>query len=120
MGMHKGKDNAHIVEARARVLDAYAAVCRERDEWAQLKDAIGRDLGDALGRVQELTDEVEGYRKALEFYADPDTYFACGFAFDPPCGDFPTDFCEEHGADYTTRPLPGMRARAALSGEAHE
>jgi len=43
---------------------------------------------------------------ALEFYADPDTYFAIGFFPDPPCGEFIEDF-DEHKK-------PGARARKVL------
>jgi hypothetical protein len=44
--------------------------------------------------------------KALEFYADPDTYYAIGFFPDPPCGDFIEDFDELR--------KPGARARKVL------
>lgn len=47
---------------------------------------------------------------ALEFYADPHTYFAVAVITDPPCGDFGDDFSdtEELGSK------PGKRAREAL------
>ena len=45
--------------------------------------------------------------EALEFYANPDTYFAIGFFPDPPCGDFINDF-DETGK-------PGVLARKVLS-----
>lgn len=44
--------------------------------------------------------------EALQFYADPDTYFAIGFFPDPPCGDFIEDF------DDTGK--PGAMARKVL------
>jgi hypothetical protein len=62
-----------------------------------------------------MSDDYLVLREALGFYADPDTYFAIAFAFDNPCGDFADDFTEDHGGDYD-RPMPGKRARAALSG----
>ncbi len=46
--------------------------------------------------------------EALEFYADPDTYFAIGFLGDPPCGPFCEDFDDETGK-------PGALARKTLS-----
>ena len=52
-----------------------------------------------------------GLREALEFYADPDTYFAIGFFPDSPCGEFINDF-DEVEPDYFK---PGVKARAALS-----
>ena len=54
-----------------------------------------------LGIVSELRGEITGLRhdvlelqKALEFYADPATYFAIGILPDEPCGDFINDFSE--------------------------
>lgn len=57
-------------------------------------------------------EEMTKLRIALEFYADPDTYSAIGFAFDPPCGGFVDDFSAT-GYPYD-RPMPGQRARKAL------
>ncbi len=51
-------------------------------------------------------------RKALEFYADPETYFAIGFFPDPPNGEFMDDFSETE-LGYK----PGKRARIALGLE---
>jgi hypothetical protein len=46
----------------------------------------------------------------LEFYANPDTYFAIGFMADRPAGDFTEDFSEtELGLK------PGKRAREILA-----
>lgn len=47
---------------------------------------------------------------AVEFYADPDTYFAIGIFGDSPCGEFIEDVEEIDGAV-----RPGKRARAALA-----
>ena len=64
--------------------------------------------------IKERLTKVE-YRRldriidALEFYADWETYFAVGFSFDPPCGEFVKDFSSING---TMR--PGKRARKAL------
>ena len=44
--------------------------------------------------------------ETLQFYADPDTYFAIGFFPDNPCGDFINDF------DNTGK--PGAFARQTL------
>jgi hypothetical protein len=64
-------------------------------------------------RVMALEAEVERLRGVLEFYADPDTYFAFGFWADPPAGAFMDDFDEGH-LEYD-RAMPGKRARAALA-----
>ena len=50
---------------------------------------------------------------ALCHYADPESYHAVAFLFDRPCGDFASDFGNEHYSDYD-RPMPGKRARRAL------
>jgi hypothetical protein len=62
-------------------------------------------------RCGELERDAEKLATALEFYADPETYFAAAFMFDPPCGEFNTDFAydSEFG-----RPMPGKRARQTL------
>jgi hypothetical protein len=44
--------------------------------------------------------------RALQFYADPETYYAIGFFPDPPCGDFIEDFDELR--------KPGALARKTL------
>ena len=64
-------------------------------------------------QVQTLRDERDRLREALEFYADPGTYHACSFIFDPPTGGFDDDFDEGH--DGYDRPMPGKCARAALT-----
>lgn len=65
---------------------------------------------------------VEALKTALEFYADPATYFGIAFIGDPPCGEFQDDF-EEIETDWNPKDFkPGKRARAALlraEGEQH-
>ena len=53
--------------------------------------------------------------RALEFYADPETYHACAFYFDPPTGGFDDDFDEDHGHEDYDRPMPGKLARTTLA-----
>jgi hypothetical protein len=48
---------------------------------------------------------------ALSFYADPESYHATSFLFDPPCGEFQDDFSE---VEEYERLMPGKRARAAM------
>jgi len=57
--------------------------------------------------------QIDKLIKALEFYADPDTYFAIGFRSDPPCGDFMGDFSRVGEGVWATY-KPGKLARAAL------
>lgn len=64
----------------------------------------------------DLERQVRELREALTFYADPGTYHAIGFFFDPPCGAFDDDFSEDHGDSFYKRAMPGKRARAALDG----
>ena len=66
-------------------------------------------LLDAIKEIQKL-------RGALEFYAEPDNYFATSFLFDPPCGAFREDFNEDRWVKFRNfnRPMPGSRARKAL------
>lgn len=48
--------------------------------------------------------------KALDFYADPGTYFAIGFFPDLPCGEFIKDF----SATPDLGNKPGKKARKAI------
>jgi hypothetical protein len=50
----------------------------------------------------------------VEFYADPETYFAIGFIADPPCGDFADDFGEDYKHEGMQGLRPGRRAREAI------
>lgn len=61
-----------------------------------------------------MSKDVAALKEALEFYADPTTYFAIGFWPDPPCGEFAEDFSEDHGSDEAPGFRPGKRAREAL------
>ncbi len=67
----------------------------------------------------EALERARAVREALEFYADPETYFAIGFFPNPPNGDFMDDFEELEGElghpDGSTWVKPGKRARAALA-----
>lgn len=57
--------------------------------------------------VKTLPPEV---LKALQFYADPETYFGIAFLADPPCGDFTEDVSETEDLGMK----PGKRARELL------
>ena len=95
-----------------RYLQQLADIARLEAEVERLKRAeIAWHLAEA--EVERLTAERDELKAALEFYADPETYFALCMMADPPCGDFIRDFSVVEGA-YTDRPMPGTRARAAL------
>jgi hypothetical protein len=72
------------------------------------------------GLAQRFLNERDRMREALEFYADPETYFGVAFMADRPCGDFVEDFEELTGElghpDGGAWEKPGKRARAALDG----
>lgn len=72
------------------------------DETAALLDK-------AADRISDLTRELEEARDVIEFYANPETYFAVSFIGDPPCGEFVEDISETHLGW-----KPGRRARAFL------
>jgi hypothetical protein len=62
-----------------------------------------------IARMAPLKKRIEQLEAALEFYAQPETYFAIAFVGDPPCGEFLDDFEETELGE-----KPGKRARAAL------
>lgn len=68
--------------------------------------------GHAKDAVVYLRKRLLRAEEALEFYADPDTYFACAFFFDPPCGAFREDFSLVEG---DTVERPGKLAREVLT-----
>lgn len=57
---------------------------------------------------------VRDLAEALIFYADPESYFAVGFWFDRPCGDFAEDFDGNHNNSMFDRDMPGAKAREVL------
>jgi hypothetical protein len=70
-----------------------------------MNDCVGQCVGKGgnaeciCGGTGHATDAAKYLQKrlmraelALDFYADPETYFACAFLFDPPCGGFQKDF----------------------------
>ena len=76
-------------------------------------------------KVQIDQKVLETLLEALDFYANPDTYWACSFIFDRPTGGFDDDFSDhkEYGdfldgntpdCYYEDRERPGMAARKAL------
>ena len=78
---------------------------------------------DAMVAMKERAEQAErqlaGVVEALEFYADPETYFGIAFAADRPAGGFDEDFEELSGElghpDGGTWVKPGKRARQALA-----
>lgn len=80
-------------------------------------DLCSEECRNALDLIDAQDTEIAGLRSALEFYADPETYFAVAFLFDPPCGGFESDFSEVDHPHFDL--WPGKLARAALRGE-HE
>jgi hypothetical protein len=78
--------------------------------WKDEAQRAGAEADKAEAALADRDRQVRELRDALAFYADPDTYFAIGFAGDSPCGEFLEDLEEIGGA-----PRPGKRARAALT-----
>ena len=77
------------------------------NEWASTIEAA----------MREKDAEIERLREALDFYADPETYFGLMVLGDPPCGAFADDFSDDHGHPYLDGPRYGKTARAALNTE---
>ena len=74
----------------------------------------------AVDAIRYLLAENERMAEALEFYADPASYFAIAFIPDPPCGEFMEDFSDDHGDDQLSGYRPGKRARQALEPKVTE
>jgi hypothetical protein len=63
-----------------------------------------------IDSVYTEVSRIQYLEEALEFYADPDNYFAVGFFIDRPAD----DFSDDHDGDYD-RPMAGKLAREVLS-----
>ena len=83
---------------RAALRDLNAAHATIKLEFERMR----LDRADAWAKTARLA-------KSLVFYAEPGTYFAVAFTFDPPTGGFDDDF-EETELGWK----PGKRAREAL------
>jgi chromosome segregation ATPase len=66
------------------------------------------------GDNEVLKRRIKELEEALEYYGNPDTYFAIAYFPDSPCGDFIEDFSDDHGCDQYGRPMPGKLARKLL------
>lgn len=61
------------------------------------------------------SEKIKKLIKTLQFYANPDTYFAIGFFPDRPCGEFIEDFSkDEDWHNDLDRATPGALARRTL------
>lgn len=95
-------------------------------EVERLKTWIEENPNNTLVRIQKVTIDTQAIRlenlesqlqkaiEGLEFYADPDTYFAIAFIPDSPCGDFNSDFeiMDENGIEVDRA---GKKARRTLN-----
>ena len=80
------------------------------------KDCMCGGTGKAADAMVYLRKRLIRAEAALEFYADPETYYAIAIVPDPPCGEFMDDFSEvEDGVK-----KPGKRAREALTSPVPE
>ncbi len=77
--------------------------------------SMPRDIFES--NYEALEERIEELEKALEFYADPETYFAIAFFPDNPSGEFMNDFSDDHGHYNFNREMPGKLAREILKNE---
>ena len=61
---------------------------------------------------EEMRADIKALMEAVDFYANPETYFAIAFISDPPCGAFVEDFSET-----ALGMKPGKKARQAMGDE---
>ena len=103
----------------SRLLGVVAALERENAGLIaeRQRDALDGQaaLDEANNQIVQLKAKVAAAERVLQFYADPETYHACTFLFDPPTGGFDEDMDTEHGHPNYDRPMPGKMARQALA-----
>jgi hypothetical protein len=84
-----------------------------RREVVRLKEELAiyraNGMADMVAQRDCLAARVRELEEALEFYADPASYFGIAFFADPPCGAFALDV-----DDTEFGPKPGAKARAVL------
>lgn len=108
---------AELVEKHADC----AVKCAELEAASKRSDGMPWDAYAAQleATLERAVAAGAALREVLEFYADPETYFAIGFFPDFPCGEFENDFEELSGdlghPDGTPWVKPGKRARQALT-----
>ena len=91
------RKKAEAAEARVRELEVY------QNQTSETRTRLTNELREAQSEAAQM-------RAALEFYANPDTWFATSLLTDPPCGAIVDDFSEIDG-----RERLGKRARQAIA-----
>ena len=103
-----------LLDARTERDEAQAEARQYKEQRDDSRDNV-TFLSKSIHEMSPQFFEAARLWGALEFYADPATYFAIGFFPDPPCGDFAADTSETH-----LGMKPGKRARALLLELAQE
>ena len=108
-----------VVEVHTVLEFIHRHACDAEREVERLKER-GRKWCEAYGEagidIDKLKADNERLREALEFYADPETYFAVAFMADRPCGEFADDRSEvTREIDGQCVYVPGQRARTTLA-----
>ena len=104
-----------------RALEAMQEVAYDSAYTYSVKLHAAADVADRLvveaeqALRERIAAGVEVLLDAVEFYADPDSYFAVSVLADRPSGGFADDFSEDHGNDFYDRAMPGKYAREALT-----
>lgn len=109
----------------ARIVLVHTDIGSLPNDWTLLQIAEARlsdlfvlrdQVRDTCTRAEKAEAERDRLRATIEFYANPDTYFAIGIMPDPPCGEFMDDFSTHEGIGYSDGDQrPGKRAREALA-----
>jgi len=92
--------------------DAFNGVIAERD-------ALQKRITELEASNTDLRTALERAVTVINFYSDPQTYFAMSIIADRPCGEFVTDYEELSGElghpDGSPWQKPGKRARVSLT-----
>lgn len=77
--------------------------------FASSEEALAQIKQIMLDKMGEDKEQINKMLKVLEYYANPEIYFAIGFLPDKPCGDFINDF-----SNTSLGCKPGKKARELL------
>lgn len=102
-------NNQIIAALKARLESEREKLATLYDNESKYEGTYGGYLSGHQAATERLMTIVEKALAVIEFYADPESYFAIGFFPDNPCGDFFYDGSETHLGK-----KPGKKAREFL------
>jgi hypothetical protein len=103
--LHLDQDRPHLIDDMVKVNTKLAK---------RFVDLAGK-FAEQNEQIKQLKTDNEVLIEALEFYADPESYWAIMIIGDQPCGEFAEDISDDYEHPAIIGPRPGKTARTALN-----